>query len=126
MIPSCVQIIGGRPQIEPGALIHTVTLQHNDSPPPSGAVYDAAGVRGVWTPYATALAAFEQPSAREARDGSVVQTQAQIQFALWYQPGVLSSDRVVMEDGAVYAVVSVENVGKRNLVLVLTCEGLSV
>ena len=53
--------------------------------------------------------------------GGQVTTQLYLTVAIWYQPGILPSMRIVTDTGAVYVIQSVEDVLELHQIMLLNC-----
>jgi head-tail adaptor len=119
-----VKITNGWPAIEIGALRHPVTIQSHG--PSSPIAYDAAGPVSTWNDFLTAMAAIDPVRGTDVIRGGQITTQLFLTIALWYQPGILPSMRVVSESGSIYVIQSVEDVMEMHKVLLLNCIGFNV
>jgi head-tail adaptor len=122
VIPSSVQILGGRPVLDAGRLVRSITIEQQAQLDPLQ--YDAAGPKRSWTTFATAWASIESPTGRDANQGGQITTQMELLISMWYQLGILPSMRVRTDDGSIYQIQSIENVLNASLVLVLNCVGI--
>jgi len=117
-----VDISSGEPVIDSGRMRHSITIERDvvASPPE----INEGGVVSSPQTITSANAAFETyNTADQIRDGQITSHMETV-VAMWYQPGILGGDRVIMPSGNKLIVQEVDNVLQMDIVLVLTCTGL--
>lgn len=117
-----VDISSGEPVIDSGKMRHSITIERDvvASPPE----INEGGVVSSPQTITSANAAFETyNTADQIRDGQITSHMETV-VAMWYQPGILGGDRVIMPSGNKLIVEDLDNVLQMDIVLVLTCTGL--
>lgn len=113
-----IDIVNGRPVINPGSMRHQISLLQLTEPDTT--VRDAGGVVRSWQPFLNAKAAISLYRGKELISDTQTASQSWMIIAMYYQPGVLPSQRVQALNGT-YLIQAIENVLELNFILELLC-----
>jgi SPP1 family predicted phage head-tail adaptor len=109
------------PKIDPGEMVHQVTiLQQTQGVDISGAVT-------VWTPFVTTWAAIDPVRGTDVLKSGQDTTNLYLTVKVRWQTGIQANMRLLRSDGVTtYIIQAIENVGERNVILVLFCLALGL
>jgi len=105
--------------IDPGAMVHIVTIFE------SVTVEDASGTVSQWRPVLKAWAQIDPVRGSEVIKAGQDTTQLFLTVKIYWQQNIRANMRVDSLNGS-YLIQSIENLGERNVVLVLNCLALGL
>ena len=111
----------GWPSIDPGRMIHKVTFLDQQT------ITDISGTVVQWVPINPPVwAEINEIGGREVLRAGQDTTQSYSEIKVWWQSWIKAAMRVREEpNGPTRIIQSIQNIGKRNVGLVLNCVALS-
>ena len=106
------------PKLDPGEAIHQITIMQPST------VQDVSGTAIAFIPFVVAWAKIEPVRGIDVLKSGQDTSQLFITITIFWQAGILPNMQVQTVDGSTYVIRTVENPGKRNVILVLNCLGL--
>lgn len=105
------------PMIDPGAMVHKVTIFENVI------IEDPSGTSTEWRALLTTWAQIDPVRGTEVLKAGSDTTQLYLTVKIYWQQNIKPTMRVDSLNGS-YLIQSIENLGERNIVLVLNCLAL--
>src|SRR5262249_1815050 len=111
--------MGAWPMLDPGKMVHWVTVMQ-ETP-----VADISGTSTVWSSFVSCWAQIDAIRGSDVLKSGQDTTQLFLTVKIRWQTGILPKMRVQTASGSTFIIQAVENIGERNVVLVLNCIALA-